>query len=106
MPWTETSPMDKRLRFIHDHRDGYYEMTERCERYGVSRKTGNKRVARSEEDGKRGLTDRSRAPHSWPHKLPVAVAEYRERSLRARRARHAPTSRGTSKPAMGSSVIR
>ena len=75
MPWTETSPMDERLRFIHDHRDGYYEMTELCERYGVSRKTGYKWLARFEEDGKRGLTDRSRAPHSCPHKIPVAVAE-------------------------------
>lgn len=75
MPWTETSPMDERLRFIYDYRDGYYEMTELCERYGVSRKTGYKWLARFEEEGKRGLTDRSRAPHSCPHKVPAAVAE-------------------------------
>jgi transposase InsO family protein len=67
--------MDERLRFIQEHRDGYYEMTELCERYGVSRKTGYKWLARFEEEGKRGLEDRSRAPHSCPHRMSAATAD-------------------------------
>jgi transposase len=46
MPWQETSPVDQRERFIDDHRRGLYSMTELCARYGVSRPTGYKWLAR------------------------------------------------------------
>jgi hypothetical protein len=36
MPWTETSPVDERQRFIADVRAGLYSMTELCARYGIS----------------------------------------------------------------------
>lgn len=36
-------------------------MVELCERYGVSRKTGYKWIARYEDEGLDGLRDRSRA---------------------------------------------
>lgn len=39
MSWLETAPMDERIAFIADHRQGLYSMTELCARYGVSRKT-------------------------------------------------------------------
>src|SRR5688572_2649708 len=74
MPWLETRPMDQRERFIDDERLGLYSMTELCARYGVSRKTGYKWLARYEEDGRRGLEDRSRAPHRCPHRIAPAVA--------------------------------
>ena len=44
-------------------------MRELCERYGISRKTGYKWVARVAEDGRRGLQERSRAPLTC-HGLP------------------------------------
>lgn len=74
MPWLETSPMHERLRFIEDHRGERYDMTELCARHGVSRKTGYKWLDRFEEEGKRGLADRSRAPHHCPHKIARDVA--------------------------------
>lgn len=74
MPWLETAPMDQRERFIRTHREGYYSMTELCARYGVSRKTGYKWLARFEEGGRLALQDRSRAPHHCPHRIPDAVA--------------------------------
>ena len=46
MPWLETSPVEQRERFIRDHRLGLYTMTELCARYGISRKTGYKWLAR------------------------------------------------------------
>ena len=61
MPWEETSPVDQRERFIHDHRLDLYSMVELCARYGVSRKTGYKWLDRFEEDVRQGLRDRSRA---------------------------------------------
>ncbi len=75
MPWLETSPMDQRARFIRDHRLSLYAMTELCARYGISRKTGYKWLARFDEAGRWGLQDRSRAPHHCPHRIPDEVAE-------------------------------
>jgi putative transposase len=75
MPWKETSPMIERLQFIHDSQSGLYVMSELCERYGISRKTGYKWLERFEEDGKRGLGDRSRAPKHCPHRIDEPVAK-------------------------------
>ncbi len=42
MPWNQTSPMDQRTQFIADYLRGRLSMTELCDSYGVSRKTGYK----------------------------------------------------------------
>jgi len=75
MPWLETDPMDQRLRFIRDDQRDLYDRTELCARYGISRKTGYKWLARYEADGRRGLQPQSRAPHHCPHRIPEAVAQ-------------------------------
>src|SRR5258706_9992135 len=67
MPWMETAPMEQRERFIRDHRLDLYAMTDLCARYGVSRKTGYKWLARFDDGGRRGLRGQSRAPHRCPH---------------------------------------
>ena len=46
MPWRETAPMKERMRFVTDWERDPYSMVELCERYGVSRKTGHKWIAR------------------------------------------------------------
>jgi putative transposase len=74
MPWLETSPMEQRERFIEDHAVGLYTMTELCERYGISRKTGYKWLERFAEEGRKGLVDRSRAPHHCPHQISEEMA--------------------------------
>ena len=75
MPWKEASPMSERIRFIHDHQLGVYDMTELCQRYGISRKTGYKWLRRFSEHGYEALKDRSRRPHSCPHKTPDRCVE-------------------------------
>ena len=57
MPWMETAPMEQRTAFIADYQQGLYSMTDLCARYGVSRKTGYKWLARFTESGRRGLHD-------------------------------------------------
>ena len=74
MPWTETGPMKERTRFVTDAERGLYTMTELCERYGISRRTGYKWLDRYETDGPAGLLDHSRAPRSCPHRLEAKVA--------------------------------
>jgi transposase-like protein len=66
MPWRETSPMQERIRFVRDFRSGLYAMTELCERYGISRKTGYKWLRRFDAEGAAGLEEKSRAPHTCP----------------------------------------
>lgn len=64
MPWDEATRMEQRERFIGDFDSCLYTMTELCERYGVSRKTGYKWAERYAEGGIAGLKDQSRAPKS------------------------------------------
>jgi transposase InsO family protein len=61
--------MESRPRFIADDRLGLYTRTELCDRYGISRKTGYKWLHRHDQEGKRGLNDRSHAPHHCPHRI-------------------------------------
>lgn len=74
MPWLETNPMDQRMRFLEDVRLARLSMTELCAHFQISRKTGYKWIAREAEEGRRGLADRSRAPHHCPHKISDEMA--------------------------------
>ena len=56
-------------------RGGKVTFTELCRQYGISRKTGYKRVERYKFWGWEGLGDRSRAPHSHPNSTPQPVIE-------------------------------
>ena len=64
----ETNVVKERLAFVHDLESGHWSMTELCERYGVTRPTGYKWLARHQASGGAGLADRSRAPQSCPHR--------------------------------------
>jgi putative transposase len=63
----ETNVRDERGRFVRDFASGHWSMTELCERYGVSRPTGYKWLARRGA-GSAGVADRSHAPHQCPHR--------------------------------------
>jgi transposase InsO family protein len=75
MPWKESVVMDERLQFVRDALSDRFTMSELCARYGVSRRIGYKWLARYEAEGRRGLVDRSRAPHHCPHKIGSQIAE-------------------------------
>jgi transposase InsO family protein len=67
--------MDERLQFARDALSDRFTMSELCARYGVSRRIGYKWLARYDTEGRRGLVDRSRAPHHCPHKIGAAIAD-------------------------------
>jgi len=74
MPWSETTKMQERMRFVLDAEGELFTMTELCERYGISRMTGHKWLRRFRQDGVGALEDRSRAPLYCPHQTdPEAV---------------------------------
>jgi putative transposase len=67
---------------VKDSRSGLFTMSELCERYGISRRTGYKWRGRFEAEGAAGLANRSRVPHRCEHRMAEAV---RERLLEVRR---------------------
>lgn len=75
MPWKESVAMDQRLDFVREALSNRFKMSELCERYGVSRRIGYKWLARFAEDGKRGLADRSRRPHTCPTAIRLVLTE-------------------------------
>jgi putative transposase len=70
MPWSETSPMDQRTQFIADFLRDTLTITELCDLYGVSRKTGYKWIERYLRQGPAGLHERSRKPRVSPNATP------------------------------------
>ena len=67
--------MDERLQFIQDAQSDHFTMAELCARYGISRRIGYTWLSRFAEEGKRGLANRSRAPHACPHRIRPIVAD-------------------------------
>ena len=72
MPWSESSVMDERLRFVARLLEGE-QMALLCREFGISRKTGYKIFDRYKEHGLDALTDRSRRPVRYANQLPQQV---------------------------------
>ena len=72
MPWTETSVMEERLRFVARLLEGE-PMSDVCREFGISRKTGYKLFERYREEGPVALADRSRRPVRYANQLPAQV---------------------------------
>lgn len=65
MPWQERSLMTERTEFVVFARQEGANIAALCRRYGISRKTGYKWLARAAA-GDDGVADRSRRPHTSP----------------------------------------
>ncbi|HEX8244594.1 MAG TPA: leucine zipper domain-containing protein [Longimicrobium sp.] len=63
------------MRFVALAKEDLYEMTELCERFGVSRQTGYTTLERYEQHGVEGLKDRSHAPHTCPQRIGEEMRE-------------------------------
>jgi putative transposase len=75
MPWSQTTPMDQKTQFIADYLRQGLSMSELCELYGISRKTGYKLIDRYLKFGPAGLEERSRRPGSHPNETPAHVVQ-------------------------------
>lgn len=76
MPWKVSKPMDEKVKFIGRVLDGE-KISDLCEEFGISRKTGYKIFERYKSCGLDGLSDRSRRPYRQANQLPYQV----ERSI-------------------------
>src|SRR5688500_6508011 len=75
MPWEVTGPVKERARFIETYMTGLYTISELADGLCVSRQKLQKRLARNNVDGMKGLADRSRAPLHIPHRTSDAGVE-------------------------------
>jgi len=82
MPWKTECKKEQRWRWLKIWRTGKNTVAELCRLVGISRKTAYKWIARFEEEGRRGLADRTRKAHSI-HNLPDNIWLLRIRRCRA-----------------------
>src|ERR1700722_3608021 len=73
MPWRNELPMEQKQRFINLAQSGHFTVTELCEEFGITRKTGHKWLGRYAAYGMEGLKERSRAPLSMARRTSAEV---------------------------------
>jgi transposase InsO family protein len=66
MPWKNATPMEEITRFVMLAQSDRFTLTELCEQFGISRKTGYKHLERYAASGLKGLALRSHRPHHFP----------------------------------------
>lgn len=82
MPWKVTRMSEIRLAFVHHVRSLHLSVADACRRFGISRKTGYKWLARHQDDPDAPLVDHSKRPHNSPRrtasKLELTVLKIRD----------------------------
>lgn len=75
MPWRTATVEKERARFVIEAELSDLSHSELCRRYGISRPTGYKWLARYEAQGLAGLEDCSHAPRCCPHATSAPVVD-------------------------------
>ena len=82
MPWNKVTQMEELNRFVILAQTDQFTLTDLCEQFGISRKTGHKHLARYAKSGMKGLAPRSHRPHQFPQRT-----EGRSKRGRSKRVR-------------------
>jgi transposase InsO family protein len=75
MPWKEVTQMSAKLEFVRFALEESVSFVELCRRFKISRKTGYKLLKRYQEEGEKGLLERSKKPHSSLYKTDESIEE-------------------------------
>lgn len=73
MPWKKVTSMEEVIRFVTLALTDRFTVTDLCEQFGISRKTGHKYLERYAEEGFKGLQPRSHRPHCFPQRTEEAI---------------------------------
>ena len=65
--------MEETIRFDILARSGRFTVSELCEQFGISRKTGYRQLERYATKGMKGLEERSHRPHLFANRTDEAV---------------------------------
>src|SRR5262245_16754340 len=76
MPWKESTVVTQRQELVSLAVAEGANVTELCQRFGISRKTAYKWIARFKVDGAAGLQNQSRRPHSSPEKADAEIVQH------------------------------
>ena len=69
----DTNSSKQRQQFYRDYASSRWSMSEPCDRYRISPPTGYKWLDPIENEGLKGVNDRSRAPFHQPNRTPERV---------------------------------
>jgi len=84
VPWKKTDQLSEQQKFIIAWQgEALTPFSELCRRFGISRKSGYKRVSRFNQFGLTDIGDLSSAPGSHPNQTPAEVAEMLVRAKRS-----------------------
>ena len=72
MPWSESTKMDEKLKFVARYLDGE-SISDLCCKFVISRVTGHKVIARYRESGLEAMTDAIRSDNGVPFSSPHAI---------------------------------
>jgi transposase-like protein len=75
MPWRVSSTMSERHEFVLIARRPDTNIRALCRRFGISSATAYKWLERFQNEGARGLADRSRRPHHSPRKTTPLIED-------------------------------
>ena len=75
MPWQQRNALEERIRFIEEWQKRERSVAELSRAFGISRKTAYKYLERYDQEGRKGLEERSRAPDHSPQAISEQVAE-------------------------------
>ena len=75
MPWNKVTQMEELNRFVILAQTDRFTLTDLCEQFGISRKTGHKHLARYAASGLPGLVPRSHRPRHFPQRTDEAVEQ-------------------------------
>jgi transposase len=67
--------MEELNRFVILAQTDRFTLTDLCEQFGISRKTGHKHLARYAEGGLKALVPRSHRPHQFPQRTDQVVEQ-------------------------------
>ena len=83
MPWKNVTPMEEIIRFVMLAQSDRFTVTDLCEQFGISRKTGYKHLERYAATGLKGLQPRSHRPHQFPQRTDEAIEDFDSRGTPA-----------------------
>lgn len=75
MPWKECSTVDEKVKFVARRLAGE-RMSDLCEEFGISRKTGHKIWNNYREHGLNALRERTRRPYRFANQIPDVLEQY------------------------------
>ena len=76
MPWKDSSPLKQRLALVHAALAKIDSVSALAQRYGVSRKTAHKWIARHAQFGVPGTQDRNHAPAHPSRRLDASLLDH------------------------------